>query len=365
MPPANLVDPGPGSPTREDWAIGVHAWITYLNSLIGTTPTTVVNGGFEQYTGTNNVPDNWVFTPFTGGAGALDNSQSADGLYSFKITCPGGGGSNGGGQLDSYVSGTGGVLIPVNPLEDFWASWYYITNLATLSDKVEVLWYQENGSASAITPKSTLWSASSGQPTSAWQQNYGTILKASIPTDARFYSLRFTGGVAGASAGIVWYDNVKSGFQPQMRGIVQSFSSSGTFTPPSDCFRILVKMWGPGGAGAIASGAGGGGGYCEGFLDVIPGVPISVTVGVSGAPGTNSVVSSLTANHGVNAAGAGAFGAGGSASGGYINLTGQAGSSLGGGLAPFSSLSGNPATPGGGRFNSTAAGANGLVIITS
>ena len=332
MAPPSLVPFVAGSPTRLSWFLGVDTWIAYLNAQIAAIPTTVLNGSFGLYTGSAGVgiPDEWVFTPFTTGAGALDAAVTTKGLYSFKITCLGGGGSNGGGRLDSYVSGGGGggALVPVNPLEDFWASWWYITNPGTLSDKVEVFWYQENGSASGITISSVLWSATSGQPTAAWQQNAGTIPVASIPSDARFYSLRFTGGVAGAAAGIVWYADVKSGFQPTAKNKKSVFNAGGSFIVPTDVFNVCIEVFGASGNGTDggSAGGGGGGGYSEIASSVVPGQSIAVTIG---APGSTTSCGGASVTSGGNATTSG--GAGGVASGGTYNINGAAGQSTSGG----------------------------------
>lgn len=69
----------------------------------------------------------------------------------------------------------------------------------------------------------------------------------------------------------------------------KTFTSTGadqTFTVPTGCSSITVKMWGAGGSGIYAEGfintRGGGGGYTTGKLSVIPGESLTVIVGQGG-----------------------------------------------------------------------------------
>lgn len=366
MPPANLTNPAVKSATRLSLINLVIAWIQYLNGQIGSTPTTVVNGGFQQYTGSNNTPDNWTFTAYNGGAGAIDVTTSIFGSQSFKISVPGGTG-NGGGYIQSNV------LVPFSSLEDFWCSWYYKSNVATIANQVDVLWYTAAGAYISTT---NLWTASSGQP-SSWTQNSGFVLSSNIPSGACFYALRFTGGSVNSTAGSVWYEDIKSGFRSiAFSGKSQLFTSSGTFTPPSNCFLIQVKMWGGGGGASELTGVGAAGGsYVEGFLNVTPGVAITITVGAGGA-GSNSSTSatgghSSTMTSGgvtLTAGGGGAVTSGspgliGSASGGYLNLPGQPGGSATGSIsyAPANYTYGISGTPQVATPNSN--GKSGAVLI--
>jgi hypothetical protein len=72
---------------------------------------------------------------------------------------------------------------------------------------------------------------------------------------------------------------------------IQVFSTSGTWTKPTNVTKVWVKVWGGGGGGVTASsnasGAGGGGGaYAEGLVAVTGNV--TVTVGSGGAAGTTT-----------------------------------------------------------------------------
>jgi hypothetical protein len=129
---------------------------------------------------------------------------------------------------------------------------------------------------------------------------------------------------------------------------VEVFTANGTFTIPSGVTKLKVTVVGGGGAGGAATGvdAGGGGGGGGGvaikwLTDVTPGNTLAVTRGA--AAGTSSVasgtetISTISATGGANAPTAagdnerGPGGAGGSGSGGTINITGGAG----GGAAVF------------------------------
>lgn len=68
---------------------------------------------------------------------------------------------------------------------------------------------------------------------------------------------------------------------------VQTFTSSGTFTPPAGITSLKVECWGAGGGGQGGSGAGGGGGEyaAEAALAVTPLTAYTVTVGAGGAGG--------------------------------------------------------------------------------
>jgi hypothetical protein len=125
------------------------------------------------------------------------------------------------------------------------------------------------------------------------------------------------------------------------------FNSSGTFTVPAGVERIYAECWGAGGGGGYASGSnpsggGGAGGYSAGWLNVAPGDSITATVGSGGAAGAsagssgsaggNTTFSPLTANGGsggssqpITTAATDAIAFGGTASGGTINITGNAG----------------------------------------
>lgn len=114
------------------------------------------------------------------------------------------------------------------------------------------------------------------------------------------------------------------------------FTTSGTYTPSVGVSSVFVQCWGSGGgassptAGSNFTGDGGGGAeFRAGIFAIVPGTPVSVTVGPGGAPGAttggpivahgnpgnNGVASSfgsyLTANPGSGAPAINSFGIGG------------------------------------------------------
>ena len=132
---------------------------------------------------------------------------------------------------------------------------------------------------------------------------------------------------------------------------VHQFTSSGTFTPtivPGT--KAFVQYLVIGGGGGGSGGGGGAGGYKEGFLDVVQGTGLTVTIGAGGAlggaasrdgyQGANSVFSTITA-------------IGGGAAGGGDPAPGNAGGSGGGGGG------GNNSVVGGGQNNGGGAGTTG------
>jgi hypothetical protein len=141
----------------------------------------------------------------------------------------------------------------------------------------------------------------------------------------------------------------------------QTFTTSGTFTVPTDVFLVEAEVQGGGGSGngcqatstgETFSGAGGGaGGYGRVFVPVTPGQTITVTVGAGGtAPagtgtggnGGNSSFSTFCTSTGgsgaqFDTAVSQAGGPGGTSSGGYLSVAGGFG---GDGQAVASQLSG-------------------------
>lgn len=151
---------------------------------------------------------------------------------------------------------------------------------------------------------------------------------------------------------------------------VQKFTADGTWTKPTGIRKVLVESKGGGGggaggysgasAGAGHGGGGGEGGYCKEFIDVSAVSTVTVTVGDGGAGGakdTNGSNGENTTFGSYHTAGGGEGGrastfsvganqirggAGGTATGGDINLPGACG------LPPFFSYTGNPILSGAG-----------------
>lgn len=330
MPPPALVKPDPKAPTKRSLVNLIIDWISFLNGISGFT-SGVINGGMEKYTGSNNVPDGWTFTPYPNGAGAIDTTTQSDGLNSFKIVVPSGGGSNGGGYLETTD------FIAVTNIDDYFLKWKYKTSVATVLNQVEIRWHT---SAQAFISSSVIWSESSGG-SSTWVTRSGSVLTASIPSNARFYKIRLTGGSVGSDAGNVWYDEVET-FRDSVRNenIVVLTVGSGTWTAPLDVTKVRVRAWG-GGGGASANGhIGGGGGHGEGFFSVIPGKAYAYVVGAGGTVGVaggNTTFLGATCNGGAGATAVGG-GAGGATSGFTISVGGTPGTSV---LSPGLSFGGS------------------------
>jgi hypothetical protein len=140
-----------------------------------------------------------------------------------------------------------------------------------------------------------------------------------------------------------------------------SFTGSTTYTPPSN-WTALVQCWGGGGGAGTGSslpakGGGGGGGYSATTHTFTGGVPIAITVGAGGAPGTAGGLSSVVA-----AASTVALANGGSAAvtgtgGAGASTTGAVGSTTNGG-GTGGTISGSAGGGGGGAGGSTATGGN-------
>jgi hypothetical protein len=118
---------------------------------------------------------------------------------------------------------------------------------------------------------------------------------------------------------------------------ITSYTATSTWTKPSGCTSVLVKMVGGGGGGAGYCESGGGAGYCEKVIDVSAVASVAVTVGGGGASvnyyaagnggGTSSFGSycSASGGSGANVGGSHAGGNAGIGSSGNINLYGGVG----------------------------------------
>ncbi len=138
-----------------------------------------------------------------------------------------------------------------------------------------------------------------------------------------------------------------SGFDSGLASM-QVFTSSGTWTKPSGITKVIVEVQAGGGSGCYASnavgGCAGGGGYARKLIDVSSISTATITVGSGGAglssnsvgnDGGNSIWSdgtnTVTANGGAGGTRTDfTGGAGGTATGGDINIQGQYGGGWGG-----------------------------------
>lgn len=129
---------------------------------------------------------------------------------------------------------------------------------------------------------------------------------------------------------------------------ITTFTSSGTFTAPAGCNKVLVKVQAGGGGSAGHFESGGAGGYAEALIPFITaGTTVSVTVGgggggvgyyaAAGQGGTSSFGSyvSCTGGYGANQNYSHTGGLGGLTSGGQVAINGGAGHGHGNGWGSY------------------------------
>lgn len=353
----NITKPTQGDASKKSLADAIIDDLNDLNNrvlAIGTI-TSVKNGSFESDSDSDGTPDSWTKTLYSGGSFTLDTSDQQHSATSAKFTSPGGGGSNGGGYLDTTD------FLEVSPLVYYRLQWEMKSSAAGLSNKVEVTYYT---AAQASISTTALYSSTSN-PTSWTAKTAGFR----PPSTARFIKLRFTGGhTSSSTAGSTWFDNVwlaiaqlPFGFQHRI-----VFTASGSWTPPTAVTVAQVTAIGAGGGGGSTAGGGGGGGGGTGrsITSVTPGSPVTVTIGAAGivnGAGGNTVCNGVTGNGGAAGNSGGAGGAGGSATADevYTGTTGDAGPGVGG----YSTFDGGPAQEGVGGDSNAAAAKDGKVII--
>ena len=298
---------------------------------------TIPNGSFEVDATGDNLPDEWVIAPFPGGGGGvLEATDVAHGAKSLKFTHPGG--ATGGGTAETTKYFECAEQTPVV------LRWLHKCSAAALLDKVELVFFDK---AKAALSTVAIYSSSSN-PTSWALQSGGTA----PPANARFFKVRITGGdPSAATAGTSHWDGVEflAIAAPEHEF---SITTPGTHTwvCPAGVRFVLVEVWGAGGGGGggqSGGGNGGGGGaagaFARKYVPVTPSTTYTLVVGAKGAGGTfsvdgasgqqshfNSAVIGGGGGGGVNGAGSGVGGTGGTASGGDINVNGNAGSNRSG-----------------------------------
>jgi hypothetical protein len=155
------------------------------------------NGSFEDG------ESGWTFADFSGGSHAISTSTHRDGAKALQITSTVL--ANGGGTATSNEYLTIGGRQSVSLKFWLWAS------VANVSSKAEVIWYDNTqAQISASVVKS--FTATPSAPT-----HHAAVVAA--PDSARYYRLRFTGGVpaSGTATGSVFVDGVHA-LSPDVEG---------------------------------------------------------------------------------------------------------------------------------------------------
>lgn len=355
-----MTKPAVGTTTKkQSFADIVIDNLTYLfNTVLGLlTQDTFQNGSFEVDSNADGIPDGWTETS-TGGTIAIETTAAnvSHGKQSLKFTSAGAGGGN--------IISTD--FFECSDLRGLTFSWQMKSSIATVTNKVEVLFYDR---AQSFLSTSILYTAATGNPTAfALQSAFVTP-----PATARYAKLKITGADS-VTAGSTWYDDFQ--IVPTVSkapSAVTSFAASSTWTCPAYVNRVKVRVWGGGGGGVSnSSNGGGGGGYAEGIVTVVPGTVYTVTVGAAGAANGNGGASGfhslVTAGGGVSG-GAGGVGGGASLSvsfSGGSGAAGRAGNAASGGQGGGDNQAG--AAPGGGGGGSPASafpavGAVGRIIV--
>jgi hypothetical protein len=174
---------------KTNWAVNDNVGTTDFNRIEGNILDLHMRDGnlsFEYDTDNDGIPDGYEWTPYDGGTIEIDTA-SIDGQYCVKITHPGGAGK-GGGQL----------LLKFFPIQSV-VNYLYITfgivsSIAGIRNNVDVLFY--DGGKNFLSSRSIY--DSTANPTSP--ALFLSQIPA-IPTAARWFRLRLTGGNSSTTTG--------------------------------------------------------------------------------------------------------------------------------------------------------------------
>lgn len=175
------------------------------SALVPVGPNALRNGSFESGT------TGWTLSAYTGGTLVTNAANETDGAACLAITSTVL--ANGGGVAlsDEYIPCLGGH--PVT------ARWSWKGSVASISARVEVVWYDDTKTLISATQLGNTTSA----PTTA------TTMEevATAPATAKFYKVRLTGGVpaTGAATGTVYFDGIYAG---ALRGLVTAAATATT-----------------------------------------------------------------------------------------------------------------------------------------
>tara|TARA_S200002703_G_C3793280_1_gene244878 strand:- start:1069 stop:2139 length:1071 start_codon:yes stop_codon:yes gene_type:complete len=353
MPFTSLSKPSVGDATRKALIDGVIDNQEYLKGQTDLAVPGIPNGSFEFDTDSDGIPDSWTRTLYTGGTFSHISSDDQQGAYCISMESPGGSG-NGGAYvvMEDYFE--------VSPLRPVVAQWLHKSSVAGIHNKVEVLWFKDDKTASTTT--STTIYDSTSNPTS-WTLQSGACAP---PSDARWGQIRITGAEDdNTTAGIAYWDGFKLGPRNEVK--VTAHTTGATHTLDKGAYLIHVAGCGKGGT-PTSNASGGGAEYAEDSFSAVNAdftVGEGLTVVIAGGSGTtlaNSGGTIFTANNGGNAS---------SSTGGSAGSGGGASASVPGGAGKSSAASGND---GGFSFLAYGRGANaassaspagpGVMIIT-
>lgn len=171
----------------------------------------ILNGGFEDDTDANNVPDNWTLVSESGSTNALITSESTEGEKSFRFISTG----SGGGSLTTTD------FFAVNETDDLKVTLDYRSTVAGVRNIVRVEWYN---SAKASISNSDVLDEAVSNPTSFTSQS----LTATPPANSRFAKLKLIGcDPSNSTVGNTIFDNVRVFYPTTIDGAVGNLLLAG------------------------------------------------------------------------------------------------------------------------------------------
>lgn len=204
-----------GEPTRRSLASNLISNTEYLNTRVGSGNMGVFNGGFEQDTNSDGIPDGWEFTAYAGGAVSLETTDQVEGLSSLKFVATD---TNGGGECISED------FIPCSTGGKYNLKWWLKSSAVDVSNKVEALIYT---GAKEYSETLDVWSEDTNSPTD-WTLFARTF---TIPDPGRFMKIKLTGGVEDTNdGGTVLFDAVDF-FTPERVENIFIINENGDFQP--------------------------------------------------------------------------------------------------------------------------------------
>lgn len=169
----------------------------YLYGMSAAAGTDVVpNGSFEVDSDSDGTPDSWTKSLYAGGAFAIETTSPDHGAKSIKFTHPGGG-SNGGGYIDSDY-------IPVSALNVYTVAFIHWASAAGMKNKVQIRYFDKAKEELVAGSPEDIYN-STANPTSptAFRGFFCPL------ATTRFIKIRLVGGFTDTDvAGIAYFDDV-------------------------------------------------------------------------------------------------------------------------------------------------------------